>query len=84
MYTFQDKSGNSLTLRPEGTAGVLRALLTSGTGHRVLPQKVFYHGSMFRYERPQRGRFREFQQFGKKSTASGSRDPILEILIARD
>ncbi|KAJ0409690.1 hypothetical protein ATCC90586_007479 [Pythium insidiosum] len=63
MYTFNDNSGKSVTLRPEGTAGVMRALVTNGLPVSP-PQKLFYHGSMFRYERPQRGRYREFQQFG--------------------
>jgi histidyl-tRNA synthetase len=65
MYTFQDKSGKSLTLRPEGTAGVARALLSNELVY-ALPQKLYYNGSMFRYERPQRGRYREFQQFGMR------------------
>ena len=63
MYTLLDRSGNSMTLRPEGTAGVVRAILSAGTQYK-LPQKLWYEGCMFRYERPQRGRFREFRQFG--------------------
>ncbi|CEG47486.1 Histidyl-tRNA synthetase [Plasmopara halstedii] len=63
MYTFRDYSGRSITLRPEGTAGVLRFLVSNNLMNS-LPQKISYSGSMFRYERPQRGRYREFQQFG--------------------
>jgi histidyl-tRNA synthetase len=63
MYTFTDRSGDSLTLRPEGTAGVCRALVSNGLT-QALPQRVFYAGPMFRYERPQKGRFRQFHQIG--------------------
>jgi histidyl-tRNA synthetase len=63
MYTFADRGGDSITLRPEGTAGVCRALITAGLT-QTLPQKVFYQGPMFRYERPQKGRYRQFSQIG--------------------
>ncbi len=63
MYTFQDRGGDSLTLRPEGTAAVARAFISNGLGQN-LPWKVFYQGPMFRYERPQKGRQRQFHQFG--------------------
>ena len=63
MYSFTDRGGDSLTLRPEGTAGVCRALVTNGLT-QSLPQKVFYTGPMFRYERPQKGRYRQFHQIG--------------------
>jgi histidyl-tRNA synthetase len=63
MYTFEDRGGDSVTLRPEGTAGVARALITNGLT-QTLPQKVFYAGPMFRYERPQKGRYRQFHQIG--------------------
>jgi histidyl-tRNA synthetase len=63
MYTFDDRGGESITLRPEGTAGVCRALVTNGLT-QTLPQKVFYAGPMFRYERPQKGRYRQFHQIG--------------------
>ncbi|MGC8524245.1 MAG: histidine--tRNA ligase [Acidibrevibacterium sp.] len=63
MYTFPDRGGDSLTLRPEGTAGVCRALVSNGLT-QTLPQRVFYAGPMFRYERPQKGRFRQFHQIG--------------------
>jgi histidyl-tRNA synthetase len=61
MYTFTDRSGESLTLRPEATAGVCRALVSNGLT-QSLPQKIFYSGPMFRYERPQKGRYRQFHQ----------------------
>jgi histidyl-tRNA synthetase len=63
MYTFADRGGDSVTLRPEGTAGICRALITAGLT-QTLPQKVFYAGPMFRYERPQKGRYRQFHQIG--------------------
>jgi histidyl-tRNA synthetase len=63
MYSFVDRGGDSITLRPEGTAGVCRALVTNGLT-QSLPQKVFYAGPMFRYERPQKGRYRQFHQIG--------------------
>lgn len=63
MYSFQDRGGDYLTLRPEGTAGICRALVTNGLT-QSLPQKAFYAGPMFRYERPQKGRYRQFHQIG--------------------
>lgn len=63
MYCFEDKGGESLTLRPEGTAGVVRAFVANGM-QQNLPVKFYYHGPMFRYERPQKGRQRQFTQFG--------------------
>ncbi len=63
MYSFEDRGGESITLRPEGTAGVCRALVTNGLT-QSLPQKVFYAGAMFRFERPQKGRYRQFHQIG--------------------
>jgi histidyl-tRNA synthetase len=63
MYTFTDRSGDEITLRPENTAGVVRAVISNGLAQRV-PLKFFYSGPMFRYERPQRGRFRQFHQIG--------------------
>ncbi len=61
MYTFTDRGGDSVTLRPEATAGICRALVSNGLT-QSLPQKVFYTGPMFRYERPQKGRYRQFHQ----------------------
>lgn len=63
MYTFPDRSGDSITLRPEGTAGVARAFISGGLA-QSLPLKLFYRGPMFRHERPQKGRLRQFHQVG--------------------
>ena len=64
MYTFNDKGGRSVSLRPEGTAGVLRAVLEGGLNQQKLPQKLMYISPCYRYEKPQAGRLREFYQFG--------------------
>ena len=64
MYTFTDKGGRSVTLRPEGTAGVARAFIENGLQAQTLPMKAYYLASVFRYERPQSGRLREHHQFG--------------------
>ncbi len=63
MYTFEDRSGDLITLRPEGTAGIARAVISGGLGQN-LPLKFFYYGPMFRHERPQKGRLRQFHQIG--------------------
>ncbi|HEX6971515.1 MAG TPA: histidine--tRNA ligase [Limnochordia bacterium] len=76
MYTFTDKAGRSLTLRPEGTAAVVRAFLEHKLYAGSLPFKVYYIGPMFRYERPQAGRQRQFYQLGAE--ALGSKDPALD------
>ncbi|MBM3582697.1 MAG: histidine--tRNA ligase, partial [Alphaproteobacteria bacterium] len=73
MYTFQDKGGDSITLRPENTAGVVRAFLSNGL-QQQLPLKLFYRGPMFRYERPQKGRMRQFHQIGVELL--GVNDPL--------
>lgn len=78
MYTFTDRSGESLTLRPEGTAGVVRALVSNGLT-QALPQKVFYAGPMFRYERPQKGRFRQFHQIGVELL--GAAEPLADAEV---
>jgi histidyl-tRNA synthetase len=62
-YTFTDRGGDSITLRPEGTAGVVRAFVSEGLA-QLAPLKLYYYGPMFRYERPQKGRYRQFYQFG--------------------
>ncbi len=64
MYTFPDKKGRSLTLRPESTAPVVRSFIQHGMDNRPLPQRLFYIGPHFRYERPQKGRYRQFHQIG--------------------
>jgi len=78
MYTFEDRGGESLTLRPENTAGVCRALVTNGLT-QSLPQKVFYNGPMFRYERPQKGRYRQFYQIGME--VLGSAEPLSDAEV---
>ncbi|MBU1672511.1 MAG: histidine--tRNA ligase [Actinobacteria bacterium] len=79
MYNFEDRGGESLTMRPEGTAPVVRAYLERGLASRGLPVKVYYVGPMFRRERPQAGRFRQFTQIGGE--AIGSEDPFLDAEI---
>jgi histidyl-tRNA synthetase len=71
MYTFKDRSDEELTLRPEGTAGIARAFISEGLSQRT-PLKVFYQGPMFRYERPQKGRYRQFHQFGVELLGAAS------------
>ncbi len=78
MYTFDDRGGESLTLRPEMTAGVCRALVTNGLT-QSLPQKVFYAGPMFRYERPQKGRYRQFHQIGAELI--GPSEPLADAEV---
>lgn len=85
MYTFEDKGGRSITLRPEGTAPVVRAVLQHGLHNGRLPVKLWYSGSQFRYERAQKGRYRHFWQVGAE--ALGAEDPALDaelILLAAD
>lgn len=77
MYTFEDRGGRSLTLRPEGTAPVVRAFVQHRLGGGTLPQKLWYCQPMFRYERPQAGRTRQFHQFGAE--AIGSLDPACDV-----
>ncbi len=76
MYTFNDRGGNSVTLRPEGTAGVARAYIEHGMHKEPQPVKLFYFGPMFRYDRPQAGRFREFYQAGAE--LFGELDPTTD------
>jgi len=77
MYTFQDRGGESVTLRPEGTASVIRAYNQHSLGGQSPVTKVFYTGPMFRQERPQAGRLRQFHQFGAE--AIGSPSPYLDV-----
>ena len=79
MYTFPDRDGSSLTLRPEGTAGVVRAVLEHRLLESISTRKLFYFGPMFRHERPQAGRYRQFHQFGVE--AFGIEDPGIDIEI---
>lgn len=79
MYTFQDRNGASLTLRPEGTASAMRAYLEGGWSARGGVAKVFYSGPMFRYERPQKGRYRQFYQIGLE--AIGGVGPLVDAEV---
>ena len=77
-YTFEDRGGDSLTLRPEGTAGIMRAIIQSGKCNEI-PLKLFYSGPMFRYERPQKGRLRQFNQIGVELL--GISEPIADVEV---
>ncbi len=79
MYTFQDRDGTSVTLRPEGTAGTVRAYIEHNRAAVPVPQKYFYLGPMFRHERPQAGRLRQFHQFGVESL--GTADPRADVEV---
>jgi histidyl-tRNA synthetase len=79
MYTFKDRSDNSLTLRPEGTAPVVRAIVSNNLWDQGLPVKLYYAAAMFRYERPQKGRYRQHHQLGIE--AIGSEDPALDTEV---
>lgn len=84
MYSFSDRGGESLTLRPEGTAGVVRAYISNGLKQH-LPIKAFYAGPMFRYERPQKGRQRQFHQAGVELLGVANPQADIEILaVAQD
>ncbi|MBC8560487.1 histidine--tRNA ligase [Fumia xinanensis] len=80
MYTFTDKGGRDLTLRPEGTAGINRAVLQSGLINEALPVKVSYNISCFRNEKPQAGRFRQFHQLGVEMFGSASPSADVEVI----
>lgn len=80
MYTFRDRNGELLTLRPEGTAGCVRALLQHGLIYSG-PQRVWYQGPMFRHERPQKGRHRQFYQVGAEAFGIDSPDIDAEIIL---
>ncbi|MDO5737712.1 MAG: histidine--tRNA ligase [Eubacteriales bacterium] len=84
MYTFEDKGGRSMTLRPEGTAPVVRAYLEHGMANLPSPLKLFYSMNVFRYERPQKGRYREFQQFGMELIGASGALAEAEILSFLD
>ena len=79
MYTFEDRGGRSITLRPEGTAGVMRAVIEHGLDRGQLPVKLYYSGPFFRAERPQAGRFRQFYQVGIE--AIGIQDAALDAEV---
>jgi histidyl-tRNA synthetase len=79
MYTFSDRDGTSLTLRPEGTAGTVRSFIEHNRAANPVPQKYYYIGPMFRHERPQAGRLRQFHQFGVESF--GMRDSRADVEV---
>lgn len=80
MYTFEDKGGDSVTLRPEGTAGCVRACLEHGLTYNQT-QRLWYTGPMFRYERPQKGRYRQFHQFGVETFGMKTADIDAELIL---
>jgi len=83
MYTFADRSGAEITLRPEGTAGIARALISGGLG-QSLPLKFFYSGPMFRHERPQKGRLRQFHQIGVELLGAAPAMGDVEVIALGD
>jgi histidyl-tRNA synthetase len=82
MYTFSDRKGRSLTLRPEGTAGTARAFIENGLGQRPQPVRLSYVGPMFRYERMQRGRYRQFSQIGIELFGASDPQADVEVVLA--
>ena len=85
MYTFRDKGDRSITLKPEGTAGVARSFVENGLSNSPMPLKMFYIIPAFRYERPQAGRLREFHQFGVEVYGSSTPDTDAEVItLAND
>ena len=84
MYTFKDKGDRSITLKPEGTAGVARSFIENGMGNGVLPAKMYYIIPAFRYERPQAGRLREFHQFGVEVYGAASAQTDAETILTAD
>ena len=83
MYTFKDKAEEEITLRPEGTAGVVRAIISNGLAQEM-PFKAFYHGPMFRYERPQKGRLRQFHQVGIELLGVKKEQADVEVIACAD
>ncbi|KPF92479.1 hypothetical protein IP81_06275 [Novosphingobium sp. AAP83] len=83
MYSFEDRGGESLTLRPEFTAGIARAYLTDGW-QQYAPLKVATHGPLFRYERPQKGRYRQFHQIDAEIIGAGEPQADVELLVMAD
>lgn len=82
MYTFMDKGDRSMTLRPEGTAGVVRSYIENSLERGQKPLKLWYQGPMFRYERPQTGRYRQFHQIGVEALGSAGPAIDVEVIIA--
>ena len=79
MYTFDDRGGESLTLRPEGTAAIVRAFISQGLAQQV-PLRFYYEGPMFRYERPQKGRYRQFHQIGVEFFGAAEPQADIEVI----
>ena len=79
MFTFEDRGGRSLTLRPEGTASVVRAYIENSMQNEFSINKLFYIGTMYRAERPQKGRYREFNQFGMECIGTSS--PLIDAEV---
>ena len=84
MYTFEDRDGASMTLRPEGTAGVARAVIENGLASDTMPLKLFYIINCFRHERPQAGRYREFYQFGVELFGASTPSADTELIALAD
>jgi histidyl-tRNA synthetase len=83
MYSFEDRGGESLTLRPEFTAGLARAYLTNGWQQHA-PVKIATHGPLFRYERPQKGRYRQFHQIDAEVIGAAEPQADVELLVMAD
>ena len=79
MYSFEDRNGDGLTLRPEGTAGCVRAVIENGLLDQ--PQRLWYQGPMFRHERPQKGRYRQFHQVGLEVFGLEGPDIDQEVIL---
>ncbi len=84
MYTFNDKGGRSITLRPEGTAGIVRSFIENGLSSKLLPFKAYYAMPMFRYENVQKGRYREFNQIGAEIIGTESYMADVELISMAD
>lgn len=81
MYTFLDRGDNSLTLRPEMTAALVRSCIQNGLAYRGELERLWYYGPFFRYERPQKGRFRQFHQFGAECLSSSNPESDVEVIL---
>jgi len=84
MYQFKDLSGRGLVLRPEGTACAARMFLENGYARTLLPKKFYYFGPMYRYEKPQKGRYRQFYQIGIECIGSTDIYSDIETLLIAD
>jgi len=84
MYTFEDRGGRSITLRPEGTAGVMRSVIENNLDKGQLPVKIWYSGAFFRAERPQAGRYRQFYQVGIEAIGASSPELDVEVIAVAD